>query len=1278
MTARDEALRLLRARVSWVRDDDDLSQTLRDEAALEAARLAAETVLSTDLEAATQLGWYHWLRSRALSAAEANGEIVLAAQLFAPVLRADPQADVPSQIAGAFHRSAANQEWSGGGRAATLNTQGVYLVRAYEQTGHLPALLRAVQLLRASVHATEPDDPEHPGRMTNVAAAVRMLAERAKDSPSLTEAVELGRQAAAATPAGHPHHGPVHFNLANALNRLGEKTGDVDLMHEAATCARAVVAATGPTEAELPGRLDLLCSALCLLGVWTRSTDLLEEGVTHGREALRAAPDDHGDKGRFLTNLASGLRQLGEHTDRVELIREAASLGTAAVAATPPRVPYRVPRMIASAAHWRGLAERTHEQQAARKALRTAEDAVAEAANDLVLRQPALSELALCLQISYELTEEKALLEQAVAAARQAAELVVSDDELRLVQLSNLSTVLRHLYTCTGRLAFLEESITHTRTVMESIPFTRPDHVRYASDLSVATRLWAERTDQMEAILTSVYFAREALEAPNPPGEIRALREHHLAESLRVLYLRTRETPLVEESVDLGRRAVGDKPLTRPEHVTYAVQLVNSLLLLHEYERDPALLDEAEAVMRAAVEVPALPPSLRARCLRALAEVLVLRTEKTGDHVYAAEALRLARGTLDLVPVEDARRADALSHVAKTARLVFESSGDPAALAEAHRCFRQAAQSATNRPLQRIADYRAWAALPPLEDSAVGDRPMALEEAVALVPRVMAAGPDPADQQHAAVSLGGLATEAAAAALEAGDPIRAVELLETTRGVLAPVAAETHALELLRTVDDALAEEFAAFCDRLNTLDREAAAEALELYESDSPAGVSVTTQTSRHVIGNGAVGGARIEAYAAWDDFLTRVRALPGMSDFLRPRIAELTAQATEGPVIMMLAHKNQGTALVLTGETQAPVRAVPLPGLGSKETEELVRRFSQARHTAQDRTADLPTRRAAQAELRQILSWLWDTAVELVLLALGLGSAPRDTDEERKPRVWWCPVGLLSFLPLHAAGHHTTGAGADAGAVQAMRTAMDHVVSSYTPTVQALARARALRDARTPKQADKTSEPGEPDVSGSVVIVTEAGGDGRIPALPGAPAEARAVADRAPGALLLDHPEREQVLAALPRYTIAHFVCHGQADWTHPTRTSLLLHDHDSHPMTLDAIRSLRLENAQLAYLSACETAAPHPLLADEALHITAGFHLAGYQQVIGTLWPIGDKAALDITCKFYDAFTHHGTRPPDLTAAAYAVHHAVRAARDRFGPTPTRWAAHIHFGT
>jgi CHAT domain-containing protein len=101
------------------------------------------------------------------------------------------------------------------------------------------------------------------------------------------------------------------------------------------------------------------------------------------------------------------------------------------------------------------------------------------------------------------------------------------------------------------------------------------------------------------------------------------------------------------------------------------------------------------------------------------------------------------------------------------------------------------------------------------------------------------------------------------------------------------------------------------------------------------------------------------------------------------------------------------------------------------------------------------------------------------------------------------------------------------------------------------------------------------------------------------------------------------------------------------------------------------LQLDRAELAFLSACETARPGAQLSDEAIHLTTACQLAGFRDVIGTLWTIADHAAVEFADAFYDTLL--GT-PGDVAAA---LHAATRRTRDAWLRRPSLWAAHIHVG-
>lgn len=303
---------------------------------------------------------------------------------------------------------------------------------------------------------------------------------------------------------------------------------------------------------------------------------------------------------------------------------------------------------------------------------------------------------------------------------------------------------------------------------------------------------------------------------------------------------------------------------------------------------------------------------------------------------------------------------------------------------------------------------------------------------------------------------------------------------------------------------------------------------------------------------------------------------------------------------------------------------------------------------------------RQAAEESLTGVLGWLWNAIAGPVLDRLVITGPP--PAGQPWPRLWWCVPGLLSFLPLHAAGHHQTRNDVNP------ETAADRVVSSYTPTIRALADARRAR----PAAADRG--PGRAAAVNQLIVAmphTPGASD-----LPGAKAEADLLQQRFPGrfsALTGPQATRDAVLSALPEAVWAHFACHGYCDPVSPSASYLLLHDHQRHPLTVTDVTRLRQEQAALAFLSACSTARPDDRLADEAIHLASAFQLAGYRHVVGTLWPISDSHAVRLADDFYAELASAGS----VAIAASALHTVTRRLRDRRHQTPSIWASHIHAG-
>jgi CHAT domain-containing protein len=150
---------------------------------------------------------------------------------------------------------------------------------------------------------------------------------------------------------------------------------------------------------------------------------------------------------------------------------------------------------------------------------------------------------------------------------------------------------------------------------------------------------------------------------------------------------------------------------------------------------------------------------------------------------------------------------------------------------------------------------------------------------------------------------------------------------------------------------------------------------------------------------------------------------------------------------------------------------------------------------------------------------------------------------------------------------------------------------------------------------------------------------------------------------------------MEALPGYSWLHLACHGVQNQRDANLSAFLLHD---QRLTLADLTTVTLPEADLAYLSACQTATGDLDLTDEHLHLAAGLQLIGYRHVLATLWSISDRAAPAMAQAVYEHLTQSdAARQPDANRAAQALHHAVARLRRSAPADPLIWAPFIHLG-
>lgn len=352
---------------------------------------------------------------------------------------------------------------------------------------------------------------------------------------------------------------------------------------------------------------------------------------------------------------------------------------------------------------------------------------------------------------------------------------------------------------------------------------------------------------------------------------------------------------------------------------------------------------------------------------------------------------------------------------------------------------------------------------------------------------------------------------------------------------------------------------------------------------------------------------------------------------------------------------------ALIVTRDA---VRVVPLPRLTASEAHARANRFLTVLDEADSGVGavGMAARLVREQTLLDILEWLWEAVAAPVLDALHLISPV--PSHGPWTRLWWCPTGPLTLLPLHAAGRPVEP---DSDGPRPGDSVLDRVVSSYTPTLRSLAQASTRAGARRGGRGAGRNRL-------LAVAVAEAP---RLPVLHGVRREAEAVTRLFPGGhhTLLDGPSatREAVRAALGRHAWAHIACHGSQNLTAPSRAGLHLHDGLLTVAELSAVRPE--EPRELVYLSACETAMGGAVIPDEAITLAHALQFTGYRQVVATLWSVEDGVAVQAAEDFYTRMD--SAVGPAPTPAAEALHHSVRALRARMPHAPGRWASYVHVG-
>lgn len=848
----------------------------------------------------------------------------------------------------------------------------------------------------------------------------------------------------------------------------------------------------------------------------------------------------------------------------------------------------------------------------------------------------------------YDRTKRMSDLDRALKLTEVAAEHVEKLSVFYSPIMGQLGGIWERIYERTGLFSDLEKAIRLTADAVDSCPDETVEKGARLCDLGNLREIRYLRTGAMSDLDDAIAKVKEAIQStpsshPHLPGLL-----NNLAVKLHAHYSRTGLGTTINEAIDHASHAV---ELTACDHLDWAMYASTLATVLHSrYEKAGQLEDIRKAIKyeRAACHMMPKDHELRMGYQHNLGASLSTLYETTSEKAHLSEAISLLTEAVDSAPPGSPLQAGRKHTLATLLEMRCSKPKETNERGEILSISLDVWSCTAEVPFTRIrAGYRALRMLAEeLQVAQIGDatsfatrslsttlsRAIDLGSAVLdLLPVVHARYLDRKDQQFVISSFSGVASLTAYFCLRAGMVVEAVECLERGRTVIMnQLLSDREELSQLSQTHPALATMYTQLVAELN------------MNPLPNRQGSGVNTR--------------RYDAAKELDACIAQIRAIPGSGMLhIAQSVSQMRQNIGSRRVVFVNVTEFGSHAIFFSRETLMSTR---LEGLTASETrKQFDKNWVQRRREKQ---------KTKNGQLVAALNWLWETCVGPVLQEFLPGPG---TIVENLPRVWWIGTGFASSLPFHAA---------ESCDRDLPGKTFDWVVSSYTPSITCLIHAiqRSIQMKSRKERKNRlllATMPTTPSATRSYADLKVA-------------KEASSVKQSVVTQMKvheLEHPSAEHVLEVLQMCSVAHFACHGEADRRNPSNTALVLRQDGADGefkqdlLTAQMISDLKLEHAHIAYLSACATAENRAKsLTDEVIHLASGFLVAGFPNVIGSLWGARDDVCAQLATYFYTEI-FDDERGGIAQDAAVALHGAIQRLRTAESYPPTNWAQFVHWG-
>ncbi|KAF9463832.1 hypothetical protein BDZ94DRAFT_1163316, partial [Collybia nuda] len=775
----------------------------------------------------------------------------------------------------------------------------------------------------------------------------------------------------------------------------------------------------------------------------TNNQQDLENAIIFYKGGLDSCTDDIQDYLWLLNNLGLALREKYMQLGNLDHLEEAVAYHSKALKLCSPGRPDRPVYLNSMGSTWLTRYKHLGHTEDLEKAIACHEQALDLRPPGHPDRSISLNNLANALQARYQQLGEVNDLDNTIACHEQALDLCPSGHPRRSFSLNNLATALQARYGLLGGSKDLDKAITCHREALDLRPSGHSNKPSSLNNLAGTLDARYKQLGEMQDLEEAIACQEQALDLCPPGHHYKSMTLNNLAGALQTRHEQLGEIQDLEKAITCHEQVLELRPLGHPAGASALTNFAKILQTRYTQLEEVRDLERAIAYNEQALEL--CPPGhpLRPSSLNNLAGALQTRYGQLGEIQDLEKAITYLEWGLASGPSNHPFKVIILNNLGIALQTRYKQIGELEGLEKAisyhkeafdlcpsghpnralslnslgHAFFDRYNTLRNEEYLKKSINYHEEAActFSSLPDRLEGAKQWAIKShkynlnspisayslALDLLQQHLALLPSLKSQQKLIEGSSHLSLDAAACAISIGNPKLAVQLLEQGRSILWS-KIQGYRQPFLDLSEDSphLFNEFQYISKQL-----------------ESNATSNNTDFTFQRTLSE------------RWVALLQEIRNLDGFQNYLkRTPFDNLKDVSVEGPVIMVNISNFRSDAIILvSGGTPMPV---PLHGASPQLLKELVEQLSQAITTSN------PTKTTYH-----VLRQLWEIIIKPVVVQLEQLKVPE------KSHIWWCPTSYLCALPLHAAGPYKKG----------FKSLPDLYISSYTPTLESLIRARS-----------------------------------------------------------------------------------------------------------------------------------------------------------------------------------------------------------------------------